>query len=107
MGMKKRRRQRPGPKEEASSTCDASGEEIVIPIDVSAGESQEVVEDCPVCCRPNVIHVEIENGEETRVWSVVAPARPAARRAMASFPAAAPRRAVFDRGQVHNARDAA
>ena len=33
---------------------------IVIPVDLSAGESQEYVEDCPVCCRPNVIHVEIE-----------------------------------------------
>ncbi len=66
---KKRRRSRPGPNEEASYTCDACGEEIVIPIDLSAGESQEYVEDCPVCCRPNVIHVEIEEGGETRVWA--------------------------------------
>jgi len=68
MGMKKRRRCRPGPKEEAAYTCDACGEEIVIPIDLSAGESQEYVEDCPVCCRPNLIHVEIEDGE-ARVWA--------------------------------------
>jgi len=45
--------------EEASYTCDACGEEIVIPIDPSAGSNQEYVEDCPVCCIPNVIHVEI------------------------------------------------
>ena len=44
-------------KDEASYTCDACGEEIVVPIDLSAGTSQEYVEDCPVCCRPNVIHV--------------------------------------------------
>jgi hypothetical protein len=67
-GMKKRRR-RPAPTEQASYTCDACGEEIVIPIDLSAGNSQEYVEDCPICCRPNVIHVEIQNGGEIRVWA--------------------------------------
>ena len=54
--------------EEATYVCDSCGEEIVIPIDLSAGESQEYVEDCPVCCRPNVIHIEIEGGD-VRVWS--------------------------------------
>lgn len=63
--MKKRKRK--PPKDEARYVCDACGEEIVIPIDVSAGESQEYVEDCPVCCRPNVIHVEIVDGD-IRVW---------------------------------------
>ena len=48
-------------KDEATYICDACGEEIVIPLDVSAGGSQEYVEDCPICCRPNVIHVEIED----------------------------------------------
>lgn len=47
--------------EEAVYTCDACGEQIVIPIDSSAGNNQEYVEDCPVCCNPNVIHVQIEN----------------------------------------------
>src|SRR5579884_1587809 len=47
-------------KDEASYTCDSCGEEIVVPIDLSAGTSQEYVEDCPVCCRPNVIHVEVD-----------------------------------------------
>jgi hypothetical protein len=65
----KRKRQRPRPKEEASYVCDACGEEIVIPLDLSAGESQEYVEDCPVCCRPNVIHVEIEKDSDVRVWA--------------------------------------
>jgi hypothetical protein len=42
-------------------TCDSCGEEIVIPVDPSAGADQQYVEDCPVCCCPNVIRVVIEN----------------------------------------------
>ena len=45
---------------EASYICDLCGEEIVVPIDVSAGRRQQYVEDCPVCCAPNVIHVRID-----------------------------------------------
>ena len=56
-------------KDEASYNCDSCGEEIVIPIDVSAGSSQAYVEDCPVCCHPNVIHVEFEANGEVRVWA--------------------------------------
>jgi hypothetical protein len=56
-------------RDEASYLCDWCGEEIVVPIDASAGESQEYVEDCPVCCSPNVIHVEIDEDGEARVWS--------------------------------------
>ena len=55
--------------EEASYVCDSCGEEIVIPIDFSAGESQEYVEDCPVCCRPNVVHVEMDGEGGLRVWA--------------------------------------
>ena len=54
-------------KDEASYTCDSCGEEIVVPIDLSAGTSQQYVEDCPVCCRPNVIHVEIDDAGDVRV----------------------------------------
>ncbi|HCS55787.1 MAG TPA: CPXCG motif-containing cysteine-rich protein, partial [Planctomycetaceae bacterium] len=43
---------------EASYVCDSCGEEIVIPIDITAGHSQQYVEDCPVCCHPHVVHVE-------------------------------------------------
>ncbi len=49
---------------EASYLCDSCGEEIVIPVDRSAGDDQRYVEDCPVCCNPNVVHVTIdEDGE--------------------------------------------
>jgi len=55
--------------DETSYLCDACGEEIVIPVDHSSGMSQEFVEDCPVCCRPNVIHVEIDEDGEVRAWA--------------------------------------
>ena len=45
---------------DVSYTCDACGEEIVTPLDLSQGDLQEYVENCPVCCRANVIHVEID-----------------------------------------------
>ena len=56
-------------KDEASYVCDSCGEEIVVPVDLSAGTSQEYVEDCPVCCRPNVVHVEIDEDGDVRVWA--------------------------------------
>ena len=65
---KKRRRRSAHSKTEAAYVCESCGEEIVIPIDLSAGHSQEYVEDCPVCCRPNMIHVELD-GAEPRVWA--------------------------------------
>lgn len=51
--------------DEASYICDSCGEEIVVPIDVTAGPQQNYVEDCPVCCHPHVIHVEIYDQEVT------------------------------------------
>ncbi|HQR09537.1 MAG TPA: CPXCG motif-containing cysteine-rich protein [Gemmatales bacterium] len=56
-------------KEQASYVCDSCGEEIVVPVDISAGSSQEYVEDCPVCCCPNVIHIDFEDVDEPRVWA--------------------------------------
>ena len=66
---RKKRKKRRRPSEDATYVCDACGEEIVVPVDLSAGESQEYVEDCPVCCRPNMIHVEIDEGGDVRVWA--------------------------------------
>lgn len=53
--------------EEASYVCSACGEEIVIPIDPSAGSHQDYVEDCPVCCRPHVIHVDVDPDGDARI----------------------------------------
>ena len=54
-------------KDEASYICDSCGEEIVLPIGLTAGSRQEYVEDCPACCRPNVIHVEVDEDGDVRV----------------------------------------
>jgi hypothetical protein len=67
--MKRSRRKRSRPRDEGSYVCDACGEEIVIPLDLSAGPEQQFVEDCPVCCRPNVIFVEIDEEGAIRVWA--------------------------------------
>ena len=56
-------------KDESSYICESCGETVVIPIDWSAGTTQEYVEDCPVCCVPNLIHIEIDEGGEARVWA--------------------------------------
>jgi DNA replicative helicase MCM subunit Mcm2 (Cdc46/Mcm family) len=55
--------------DQASYVCESCGEEIVIAIDPSAGANQEYVEDCPVCCRANVIHVKFDEREGARVWA--------------------------------------
>lgn len=52
---------------EASYVCDACGEEIVIPLDLTEGSSQTYVEDCPVCCRANTIHVTVEEDGSVQV----------------------------------------
>ena len=55
--------------DDASYICDSCGEEIVVPLDLSAGSHQEYVEDCPVCCCPNVVYVDIDEYGETKVWA--------------------------------------
>lgn len=54
---------------DASYLCGSCGEEIVIPIDLSQGDRQEFIEDCPVCCRANVIVVEIDADGEASAWA--------------------------------------
>jgi hypothetical protein len=56
-------------REDAAYVCGACGEEIVVPVDLSAGASQRYVEDCPVCCAPNVIVIEIDEDGSVRAWS--------------------------------------
>lgn len=53
--------------DEASYVCGSCGETIVVPIDLSAGNEQVYVEDCPVCCRANVIRLEI--GPQGEIWA--------------------------------------
>jgi transcription elongation factor Elf1 len=72
--MKKKRRtrrQRPrarrSPHAEAAYVCDSCGEEIVVPVDISAGAHQDYVEDCPVCCHPMTLRVDIDPDGEARI----------------------------------------
>ena len=55
--------------DDATYVCDSCGEEIVVPIDHSAGARQQYVEDCPVCCHPNVLRVEVDERGAVRVSS--------------------------------------
>ncbi len=69
MGKRKKRRREisRSAHQEAVYTCDSCGEEIVVPVDISAGSHQDYVEDCPVCCHPMSLHVEIEPDGEAHV----------------------------------------
>jgi predicted RNA-binding Zn-ribbon protein involved in translation (DUF1610 family) len=65
-GRKHRRKE----SDESAYICPTCGESIVVPLDRSAGSEQQYVEDCPVCCHPNVIHVEfLEENEPPRLWA--------------------------------------
>ncbi|MCA9104855.1 MAG: CPXCG motif-containing cysteine-rich protein [Pirellulaceae bacterium] len=55
--------------EESSYLCESCGEEIVLPIDLCQGCNQQYVEDCPVCCRPHVIHVQVDEEGDLFVWA--------------------------------------
>ncbi|HEX5315423.1 MAG TPA: CPXCG motif-containing cysteine-rich protein [Candidatus Kapabacteria bacterium] len=47
--------------------CAVCGEEIETVVDESQGLEQEYIEDCAICCRPNMLRVSIDplNGEIT------------------------------------------
>ena len=47
----------------AEYTCAFCGEPNLTFVDFSAGGQQSYVEDCQVCCRPNVLYVRVD--EET------------------------------------------
>jgi Cysteine-rich CPXCG len=55
--------------DEATYICGGCGEEIVIPVDLTQGNEQEYVEDCPVCCQANVIRLEVDNAGEISAWA--------------------------------------
>jgi Cysteine-rich CPXCG len=45
---------------EASFQCAGCGQWNETTVDESAGRVQSYVEDCQVCCKPNVLHVEYD-----------------------------------------------
>ena len=50
---------------EAEFQCGGCGEWNHIAVDASAGRRQSYVEDCQVCCKPNVLTLEIDAGAVT------------------------------------------
>ena len=63
--MRRRKRSRPRrPADEGCYVCPTCGERIVIPLDRTGGDEQQYVEDCPVCCNPNVVRVEFFPGPD-------------------------------------------
>ncbi len=53
--------------QEAAYVCDSCGEEIIVPIDLSGGAHQDYVEDCPVCCHPMRLRVDIDPDGEAHL----------------------------------------
>ena len=48
---------------QARFQCAGRGEWNEITVDDGGGPSQQYVEDCQVCCKPNVLRVQYETGE--------------------------------------------
>jgi len=49
---------------ESGFQCASCGKWNVTSVDESAGRSQPYVEDCQVCCKPNVLRVEYDNASQ-------------------------------------------
>ena len=52
--------------ESSKIDCPCCGEQIELLIYCSI-EHQEYIEDCPVCCHPNIIEVELDGDGSVRV----------------------------------------
>jgi hypothetical protein len=50
--------------------CPFCGEVGIITVDEGGGEHQTYVEDCAVCCKPRVVHIDAipESKRGPRVW---------------------------------------
>lgn len=51
----------------ATYICAVCGEEIETVVDESQGLEEEYIEDCSVCCRPNVLHVHFGEDDEITI----------------------------------------
>jgi hypothetical protein len=61
---------RRGLKESVTLRCPFCGELGQVSVDEGGGEHQTYVEDCAVCCKPRVVHVEAipESKRGPRIW---------------------------------------
>lgn len=58
-------RRRPAPDAQSSDVegrtfCDTCGQEVFVPIDVTAGQHQDFVDECPICGSPMVLRADIQ-----------------------------------------------
>jgi transcription elongation factor Elf1 len=53
---------------DAEVSCPFCGQSDVLYVDPGGGAEQVYTEDCAVCCRPRVIHVEPDGEGGARVW---------------------------------------
>ena len=49
---------------ESGFQCASCGEWNTTTVDESAGHRQSYVEDCQVCCKPNVLRIEYDNSAQ-------------------------------------------
>jgi hypothetical protein len=49
---------------ESGFQCAGCGEWNITTVDDSAGRSQSYVEDCQVCCKPNLLHIEYDSARQ-------------------------------------------
>jgi len=54
---------------EQELSCPYCGETVAITVDPTGGAAQEYVEDCPVCCQPWQVHVEVDSDGRVHVWA--------------------------------------
>jgi hypothetical protein len=57
-------------RESVELPCPFCGEFGAVTLDEGGGEQQTYVEDCAVCCKPRVVHVEFipESRRSPRIW---------------------------------------
>ncbi len=51
----------------AELACPFCGEVSAVFLDEGGGENQTFVEDCAVCCRPRIVHLEATGGD-VHIW---------------------------------------
>lgn len=54
---------------DAGFQCASCGEWNETTVDHSAGKTQTYVEDCQICCKPNVLHIEYDPAAEEYVMT--------------------------------------
>ncbi len=51
-----------------TASCPFCGETTEVAVDVSGGQHQRYVEDCIVCCRPSVVHLDTNERGDPALW---------------------------------------